>query len=121
MHLPSIRKKELLNYCNSQKTGGERSLLYHYKNGNNVITANYSGGSISVFPIAKDGSLLPASDIIKFEGSGTDKERQEKSHLHCVRITPDGKYMFADNLGTDQIHKFIINPDANAENKESFS
>ena len=28
--------------------------------------------------------------------------------------------MFADNLGTDQIHKFIINPDANAENKESF-
>ena len=37
-----------------------------------------------------------------------------------VRITPDGKYMFADNLGTDQIHKFIINPDANAENKESF-
>ena len=29
--------------------------------------------------------------------------------------------MFADNLGTDQIHKFIINPDANAENKESFS
>ena len=104
---------------NSQKTGGEDP-CYIITNGNNVITANYSGGSISVFPIAKDGSLLPASDIIKFEGSGTDKERQEKSHLHCVRITPDGKYMFADNLGTDQIHKFIINPDANAENKESF-
>ena len=113
------QEKGTLKLLNSQKTGGEDP-CYIITNGNNVITANYSGGSISVFPIAKDGSLLPASDIIKFEGSGTDKERQEKSHLHCVRITPDGKYMFADNLGTDQIHKFIINPDANAENKESF-
>ena len=113
------QEKGTLKLLNSQKTGGEDP-CYIITNGNNVITANYSGGSISVFPIAKDGSLLPASDIIKFEGSGTDKERQEKSHLQCVRITPDGQYMFADNLGTDQIHKFIINPDANAENKESF-
>ena len=113
------KEKGTLELLNSQQTGGEDP-CYIITNGNNVITANYSGGSISVFPIAKDGSLLPASDIIKFEGSGTDKERQEKSHLHCVRITPDGKYMFADNLGTDQIHKFIINPTANTENKEAF-
>lgn len=39
-------------------------------------------------------------------------------HLHCVRITPDGKYLLADDLGTDQIHKFNLNPNANADNKE---
>lgn len=113
------KEKGTFKWLNSQKTGGEDP-CYIITNGKNVITANYSGGSISVFPIAKDGTLLPASDIIKFEGSGADKERQEKSHLHCVRITPDGKYLFADNLGTDQIHKFIIHPEADAENKESF-
>lgn len=113
------KEKGTFQLLNSQKTGGEDP-CYIITNGQNVVTANYSGGSISVFPIAKDGSLLPASDVIKFEGSGADKERQEKSHLHCVRITPDGKYLLADNLGTDQIHKFIINPSANAENKESF-
>lgn len=113
------KEKGTFQLLNSQKTGGEDP-CYIITNGNNVITANYSGGSISVFPLAKDGSLLPASDIIEFEGSGVDKERQEKPHLHCVCITPDGKYLFADNLGTDQIHKFIINPDADAENKESF-
>ncbi len=113
------KEKGTFKLLNSQKTGGEDP-CYIITNGKNVITANYSGGSISVFPIAKDGSLLPASDIIKFEGSGADKERQEKSHLHCVRITPDGKYLFADNLGTDQIHKFIIHPEADAENKERF-
>lgn len=104
---------------NTQQTGGEDP-CYIITNGKNVITANYSGGSISVFPIAKDGSLLPASEIVKFKGSGADRERQEKPHLHCVRITPDGKYMLANDLGTDQIHKFIINPDADAKNEESF-
>lgn len=113
------KEKGTFKFLNSQKTDGEDP-CYIITNGKNVVTANYSGGSISVFPIAKDGSLLPASDVIKFEGSGADKERQEKSHLHCVRITPDGKYLLANNLGTDRIHKFTINPDANAENKESF-
>ena len=84
------KEKGTFKFLNSQKTDGEDP-CYIITNGNNVVTANYSGGSISVFPIAKDGSLLPASDVIKFEGSGADKERQEKSHLHCVRITPDGR------------------------------
>lgn len=104
---------------NTQKTKGGDP-CYLITNGKNVITANYSGGSVSVFPICKDGSLLPTSDVIQFQGSGIDKERQEKPHLHCVRITPDGKYLFADDLGTDQIHKFIIHPNADSENKETF-
>ena len=74
---------------NTQKTGGEDP-CYIITNGSNVVTANYSGGSISVFPIDKDGALLPASEVVKFKGSGADKDRQEKPHLHCVRITPDG-------------------------------
>lgn len=113
------KEKGTFRLQNTQKTGGEDP-CYIITNGKNVITANYSGGSISVFPIAENGSLLPASAVLKFEGSGTDKERQKKSHLHCVRITPDGKYLFADDLGTDQIYKFTIHPDANAENKEVF-
>lgn len=113
------KEKGTFRLLNSQKTGGGGP-CYITTNGKYVITANYGGGSISVFPIGKDGSLLPASQVIKFTGSGADKERQEKPHLHCVRVTPDGKYLFADDLGTDQIHKFIINPNANAENEEAF-
>jgi 6-phosphogluconolactonase (cycloisomerase 2 family) len=83
-----------------------------------IVTANYSGGSLSVFPIATDGSLLPASDVIPFTGSGADKERQEKPHLHCVQVSPDGKFLFANDLGTDRIYAFTINTQANAENGE---
>jgi 6-phosphogluconolactonase (cycloisomerase 2 family) len=85
-----------------------------------VVTANYSGGSISVFPLAEDGSLLPASDVISFTGSGADKERQEKPHLHCVQTSPDGRFLFADDLGTDRIYAFAINTQANIENGEKF-
>lgn len=113
------KEKGTFQLLNTQKTGGEDP-CYIITNGNYVVTANYSGGSVTFFPIAKDGSLLPASDILTFSGSGPDKERQEKPHLHCVCITPDGKYLLADNLGTDKIHKMTINPNANAENKEPF-
>ena len=108
-----------MQLLNSQQTGGEDP-CYIIASGNNVITANYSGGSISVFPIAKMARSYPLPILYNSKVRGVDKERQEKPHLHCVRITPDGKYLFADDLGTDQIHKFIINPAANVENKEAF-
>lgn len=113
------KDKGTLQLLNTQKTMGADP-CYLITNGKNVITANYSGGSITVFPIVKDGSLLPAADVMEFKGNGPVKDRQEQAHLHCVRITPDGKYLLADDLGTDQIYKFTINPDANAENKEVF-
>ena len=46
------KEKGTLELLNSQQTGGEDP-CYIIASGNNVITANYSGGSISVFPIAK--------------------------------------------------------------------
>lgn len=85
-----------------------------------VVTANYGGGSISVFPLTEDGALLPASDVICFTGSGADKERQEKPHLHCVHVSPDGKYLFANDLGSDQIYVYGIHPQAGSGSGEKF-
>lgn len=113
------KDKGSLRLLNTEKTMGADP-CYLITDGNNVITANYSGGSITVFPIAKDGFLLPAADIIKFKGSGPVKDRQEQAHLHCVRITPDGKYLLADDLGTDQIYKFNINQNTHTDNKAAF-
>lgn len=112
------KEKGSLRLLNTQKTMGADP-CYLITNGKNVITANYSGGSITVFPIDKDGSLRPASKVIEFKGSGLVKDRQDQAHLHCLRITPDSKYLFADDLGTDQIHKFNLNANTDANNKEA--
>jgi len=76
-----------------------------------LLTSNYGGGSISIFNINTYGTLHEASQIIRFEGKGTDRERQDKPHIHCVRFSPDHKYIFATDLGTDKIYRFNINQD----------
>lgn len=82
--------------------------------GKHVVTANYSGGSLSVFGLKDDGSLNAASQVISFTGKGADAERQTKPHIHCVRYSPDGGYLFVDDLGTDKVYKFEVNTDAKA-------
>lgn len=76
--------------------------------GKTVYTANYSSGSVVTYPINPDGSVGKASRVLQFHGTGADKERQAMSHLHCVKFTPDGKYLFCDDLGGDCIYKFQI-------------
>ncbi len=74
--------------------------------GNNLITANYGGGSISQFNVKSDGTLSPLSNLFEFEGKGEDPDRQRQPHLHSVRYSPDGKYLFATDLGTDKIYRY---------------
>lgn len=74
-----------------------------------VLTANYLGGSITLFSLDKEGKLQPESRLIAFNGHGPNRERQAQPHLHYVAFTPDGKYLLADDLGTDRIHLFPVN------------
>lgn len=73
-----------------------------------VVTANYNGSNISLFPLDGEGRLKPGQTI-GFEGSGPDKERQAIPHLHFVYFTPDNHYLLANDLGTDRIHRFPLN------------
>ena len=66
------------------------------------------GGSITVFPLDKDGKLKSETRLISFTGNSLDKERQTQPHLHCIKFTPDHKYLLASDLGTDQIHVFPV-------------
>ncbi|MPS71571.1 MAG: lactonase family protein [Chryseobacterium sp.] len=75
----------------------------------NVIVANYSGGSINVFKRYADGKLSDVFQNIKFEGVGVNPKRQEKSHIHQVQFSPDGQYVLANDLGLDKIYVFKYN------------
>jgi 6-phosphogluconolactonase len=79
--------------------------------GKNVITANYTGGSISVFGIKPDGALTLLKQNIQHTGSGPDK-RQASAHVHQVQFTPDKKYLVATDLGEDKIYIYNYNADA---------
>jgi 6-phosphogluconolactonase len=68
-----------------------------------ALVANYYGGTVTVLPIAEDGSLDPASSVIRHEGTSVNPSRQDRPHPHMMAPTPDGRYVLATDLGTDQI------------------
>ncbi len=89
----------------TKKTQGEDP-AFLISDEQNVITANYSGGSINVFRRLEDGKLSEVVQNIKFEGIGVNPKRQEKSHIHQVQFSVDHEYVLATDLGLDKIYVF---------------
>ena len=93
-----------LTKLNEQASGGDDPCYVLVDHTNKwVFVGNYSSGSFSVLPIMADGSLGAAKTTIKHSGSGADKSRQEKPHVHATVISPDNRFLFVPDLGTDKI------------------
>jgi len=74
-----------------------------------VVTANYGGGSISVFGRNDNGSLTDVLQLIQHVGGSIDPNRQREPHVHQVKFTPDGKYLLVNDLGTDKVTVYSYN------------
>lgn len=101
-----------MSLINRQLTNG-KSPCYISTNGKIAVTANYGGGSLSVFPINPDKSLAPMSQQFRFPltGPAPDTIRQQSAHVHCTVFSPDGSLLFATDLGNDKIYQFSIEND----------
>ena len=66
-----------------------------------LLTADYSGGSISLYPV-RGGDIEPAAQVVRFEGHGPDPERQLAPHIHHLALF--GHLLLAVDLGADCIH-----------------
>jgi 6-phosphogluconolactonase len=105
------KKTGQLSFLNTQFTGGDDPCYVSAsKNGQWLTVANYSGGSTSIFPINKNGSLQPYSQLMENAGSSSNKERQQKSHIHQTVFSPDDHYLFTPDLGTDKIMIYQFDP-----------
>ncbi|MEP6915937.1 MAG: lactonase family protein [Acidobacteriota bacterium] len=98
------RKTGKLTQVNQESAGGPGPAhLVVDKTGGNVLVANYGGGSITVLPIAADGSLKPASAFVQHTGSGTNPQRQKEPHAHAVQLDPDNRVAYVADLGLDKV------------------
>ena len=95
---------------NLQTCGGKNPVhLSIDPSGRWIITANYTGGSVGVVPIEKDGTLGPLSDLVALKGEpGPDRVRQEGSHPHNAVFDPSGKFLAIPDLGLDRIFVFRL-------------
>lgn len=99
----------------SSEGAGPAHISVH-PSGKYVFAANYAGGSFAVLPIAPDGRLQAASDVVRESGqtgpihavsapegsfaiSGHDRP-----HGHMIQSDPAGRFVFGADLGLDRIN-----------------
>ncbi|WP_244827517.1 lactonase family protein [Caballeronia sp. TF1N1] len=96
--------------------GNDPCYLALSPDGKYLLTANYSvaanpGGSFAVFPINADGHVGTSVLTVHHEGNGPVKGRQDNSHVHSTVFSPDGKYLFTQDLGVDKVFAYRYTPD----------
>ncbi len=102
----STGKLTLLNQVASG--GADPCYITVDKTGKYVLVANYTGGSVAVFPVREDGRLGEASAFVQHTGHGTNPERQEGPHAHSIDLSPDNRFALVNDLGLDEtlVYKF---------------
>jgi len=99
-----------LTFLNKEATTSQGP-CFVLSDGKNALSANYGGGSISVFGIEANGSLTPLKQLLQHTGKSIDPlKRQEKAHAHQVQFTPDHKYVICTDLGEDKVYIYNYNP-----------
>jgi 6-phosphogluconolactonase len=105
-------KSGKLNQLNQVPSGGADPCYVSFdKSGKYLLVANYTGGSIAVFPVAPGGRIGAASAFVQHTGAGPNKERQEGPHAHYIATSADDRFVFAVDLGLDEVLVYRFDPD----------
>ncbi len=93
-----------LTFLNEVASGGtDPCYLSLDKTGRYVLVANYSSGSVAVFPMRADGGLGERTAFVQHRGSSVNPQRQEGPHAHSIEVSPDNRFVLAADLGLDEL------------------
>jgi len=71
--------------------------------GSTLLVANYSSGSVASLPVNKDGTLADSASFFEHSGPVFDPKRQKGPHAHSIIVSPNNKFVYAADLGLDQV------------------
>lgn len=98
-----------LTPINSQPAEGQNPChVSVHPSGEMAFLANYSDGSFSAYGVEKGFRLTPAVYTEKYEGSGPNEGRQKSPHAHCAVVSPNGKFVYVTDLGTDKVMNYVV-------------
>jgi len=85
--------------------------------GEAAFVADYAGSSIASYRVLPDGALSEPVERIdykdpKFGKRGPVAARQEAPHPHSVHLSPDNRFLLVNDLGSDAITVFPVEPGA---------
>ncbi len=67
--------------------------------GKHLLATSYNAGKAFVYPIASDGSIGSFTASESFGGG---------AQTHCIRVHPNGQWVFAPNKGVDQVAQLSL-------------
>lgn len=77
-----------------------------------VAVANYGSGSVALFRLDARTGLPQEPPVVRREaGRGPVKDRQDGPHAHCTCFSPDQRWLFHVDLGTDEILVYPVDPE----------
>jgi len=73
-----------------------------------LLSADYGGGSAASFKVT-GGKLSSAVWTEHYSGHGPVTDRQEAAHAHFASYSPDNRFAYINDLGSDCIHFYTLN------------
>jgi 6-phosphogluconolactonase len=102
------RRDGRLRFLNRQDTQGRNPVhLALDPTGRHLVVTNHNGSSIAVLPVAEDGSLGTATQIVPVEGPvGPHRVEQTQAKPHCNAFDPSGRFVVVPDKGLDRVFSF---------------
>lgn len=103
-----------LNLIGQQPSEGQHPCYITLNEDTNLLAAaNYSSGNIVVYKVSKDGRIEGDSQVKTHEGKGPVMPDQASARAHCVQFDAHAKYLYAVDLGIDQVLVYPIDDQGN--------
>jgi 6-phosphogluconolactonase len=83
------------------------------RTGRVLVAADYNGGGAASF-LVTEGKLSPAVWSEIYVGHGPNKDRQQSAHAHFASFSPDNRFAYINDLGSDCIHIYKLNSETAA-------
>ncbi|MGE8188584.1 lactonase family protein [Pseudomonas sp. NPDC086278] len=115
---PKTHALSLINQV--QSLGNEPTHSSLSGDASHLFVSNYSvvedpGGSLAVLPLGADGKLKNVVQMSSHPASRVNPERQMSAHVHSTISSPDGHYVFSNDLGADKVFVYRFDPKANPD------
>ncbi len=93
-----------LTFINRRLTGGEDACnICLSPSAEHLLAANFTGGSLSVFPLCAEHGICRPSCFFQHYGHSADPLRQKEPHVHQAIPDHSGRHVLVSDLGTDEV------------------
>lgn len=103
---PRTGSLKLLNRVDSG--GGGTCHLALDRTGKILLVVNYFSGSVASFAVNADGTIGRRTGFDMHSGSSVDPQRQPGPHPHEIVFSPDNRFVFVPDLGTDRVYIYRL-------------